>query len=273
MSFRTAGSFALVACTLILSACTGFGGPVQGEISEEERRLRNIESRVDEAHRRVESLSETLLAQQQGPGSVSEELRQLRGEVEQLRHDLDRSSRSARQLYQDLDRRLIALEGGTPPDPDRRANRVSGSTDVAIVGSGLPEPGERPAQTRDPAEETAYMEAFDLLKAGSYQDAVLGFENVVTNWPNGRYTDAALYWSGESHYVLRNYQDALQQFGKLIEEHPGSSRVPDALLKSGFAHEELGQSDRARSAFERIVQEHGDSSAASLAQQRLQRLN
>lgn len=275
MPFSARQLIVISVCTLSLSACAGFGGPISPEDDPEEQRLRAIESGLEQTRRRLDSLSDTLV-EQGGAGGVSDELRHLRGEVEQLRFELDRSSQRTRQLYQDLDDRLVALEGGTPR-ARRGDDRVQGSTDVAIVGSGLPDAGgapqaRRPAE-RDPKEEEAYMEAFELLKAGKYQDAILGFENVVSNWPNGRYTDTALYWAGESHYVLRNYEDALKKFGRLVEDFPQSSRVPDALLKQGFAYEELGQADNARRAFQRIREEHGQSGAASLAQQRLQRLS
>lgn len=266
-------SFVVAGTALALSACAGFGDPInQGDtISPEERRLRDIESKIELNERKLDNIGQAQISQQ-GPMALADELRELRGEVEKMRFDLDRMEQRNRQLYQDLDRRLVAVEGGTPRS--RGSDRVSsgGVVSGGDATASAPTPRAPAPSQRDPAEEKAYLAAFDLLKQGEYADAILGFDNVVQNWPNGRYADTALYWSGESHYVQRNYQAALEKFSTLLSQHPGSSRVPDALLKSGFAHEELGQRDKAIERFQTIVDKHGDSSVANLAKQRLQRL-
>lgn len=267
----------MVLAGVMTSACTGFGGPIneEGELTPEERRLRSIESSIERNTRRIDNLGESQLSSQ-GNMAVAEELRQLRGKVEELSHQLDRTQQRTQQRLNDLESRLANAEGGS--------SGLSGGDSVSGVGGSAPvtsptmggnggtsQATSTPSQP-DPAEEKAYLEAFDLLKQGKYSDAILGFENVVENWPNGRYASTALYWAGESHYVQRDYEKALEKFRSLLENHPNSSRVPDALLKAGFSYEELNQKDKAREMFQRIVDQHPDASAANLAKQRLERL-
>lgn len=266
-SVRAPAVAALLA--VAVSGCAGFGGPINegDEISPEERRLRDIESQLEQNARRIDNIGDAQLSD--GPGALSDEMRALRGEVERLSNTVERLQQRSTRRLDDMERRLAALEGGEAP----RSGSSGGTPDVetgALSGGG----GESSRSTeRDPKEEQAYLKAFDLLKQGNYSDAILGFENVVSNWPDGRYADTALYWAGESHYVQRNYEKALDKFNSLIDEHPNSSRKPDALLKAGFALEELERPDDAKKRFQTIVDDHGDSSAANLAKQRLERLS
>jgi tol-pal system protein YbgF len=244
--------WSVILLLLPLSACVGFGQKVgEDGLTEEERRLRTIESRVSELNRRLDNIIEAQ-TQQGGPMAMANELRSLRGEVEQMRFEMERNEQRNQRLYQDLDRRLQSGGGGT--------GGLAGSATVAVQAEASPE------------EEKAYLEAFDLLKNGRYDDAILGFEHVLKNWPEGAYAANALYWSGESHYVKRDYQKALDNFLKLIEQFPDSTRTPDAMLKAGFAYEEQRKTAEARRMLQRLVNEHGDSSAANLARQRLERM-
>ncbi|WP_290578776.1 tol-pal system protein YbgF [Algiphilus sp.] len=262
------GTATLVA--VLVSGCAGFGGPIngEGEISPEERRLRDIEAQLDQTARRVDNMSQAQLSQ--GSTALADEMRTMRGKVEELRYQLDRMEQRSQRQLQDLERRVSNLErgGGYRSSED---SVDTGGNSVVAPGLGADGGGDQPPPQRDPDEEKAYLAAFDLLKQGEYADAILGFENVVKNWPNGRYADTALYWAGESYYVQRDYQKALTKFRTLLEEHPRSKRRPDALLKAGFALEELGKPQEAAGMFRTIVEEHGDSSAANLARQRLER--
>ncbi len=268
----------IVAAGVLTSACAGFGGPINedGELTPEERRLRSIESQLDRNSRRIDNLGESQLSSQ-GNMAIADEMRKLRGRVEELRHELERSEQRNQQRLNDIERRLAALEGGGGGFSTGGASVGAGSNASVVApsldGSDAAGQGASTPAQPDPAEEKAYLEAFDLLKQGKYSDAILGFENVVQNWPNGRYADTALYWAGESHYVQREYQKALDKFQTLLDQHPNSKRTPDALLKSGFSYEELNRKDKAREMFQRIVNEYPDASAANLAKQRLERLS
>lgn len=245
------------ALALALSACADFGGPVNGrdgQPSPEEMRLQRIESGLAQLNRRVESMSAVDMAQQLN--RLSEEVRELRGQVEQLRYDVDKNEQRARELYLDLDRRL--QDGGAAPAPSAGPD--------APAASGY---GARRAPA-DPAEQQAYNDAFDLLRADKVDAAVTAFRKMLEQWPDGRYADNAQYWIGEGFYVQRQYEAALKQFNTLLQEYPGSSKVPDAMLKIGFSLYELKQTDQARSTLQRIVDEFPDSAAATLAKPRLE---
>lgn len=256
MPFARSAPLALI---LMLTACTDFGGPIRdGEISPEEQRLRSIESKLGDVDRRLEAIAALDVAQ--SSVRLAEEVRSLRGDVEKLRFDLDNNERRARELYLDLDRRLQRLEGGGS----------SASGDPAAGGAGTSAGG---AVTADPAEEQAYLAAFELLKAGKFDQSISGFKAMQEQWPRGRYADNAMYWVGEAQYVKREYAVALDSFNGLLQKFPSSAKAADALLKIGYCHAELKQLDKAKSSLQQVVEQYPNSSAAGLARARLDKLN
>jgi tol-pal system protein YbgF len=84
--------------------------------------------------------------------------------------------------------------------------------------------------------------------------------------------DNAQYWLAESYYVTDKFGEALTNFAVVIDDYPRSRKVPDALLKVGYASYELGRWEDARTALSRVQREHPDTTAARLAEQRLNRM-
>ena len=118
-----------------------------------------------------------------------------------------------------------------------------------------------------------YQAAFDLLKDGKYPEAISGFRQFLTTFPNSALADNAQYWLGESHYVTKQYTDALRDFRTVLEKYPDSRKTPDALLKIGFCNYELKNWPEARSSLQQVVQRFGDTTAARQASQRLARMD
>jgi tol-pal system protein YbgF len=177
----------------------------------------------------------------------------LRGQLDEIQHNLNKTQDQQRDLYADVDRRLSSLEGGARP----LAGAASGAP-------GLPVP-----QGDDRAN---YQAAFDMLKDGKYAEAISGFKQYLTSFPDGALVDNAQYWLGEAHYVTRDYTQALRDFRAVIDKYPESRKIPDALLKIGYCNYELKNWADARAALNQVVQKFPDTTAARLASQRLAKM-
>ena len=66
--------------------------------------------------------------------------------------------------------------------------------------------------------------------------------------------------------------EALAAFQKVVSIYPRSQKVPDALLKIGYCDYELGYWDAARAALTRVTNEYPDTTAAHLAQRRMEQM-
>lgn len=266
---------ALLLLSLGLAACTPIARQTGPEpVSPEELRMRALEAKLAELGRR------TAAVENKDDSATLDELRRLQGQIEQLRFEKETLERRNKEQSADLDRRLAKLEqlqaqqqasasasvgGPTPPLASLPANPASIPQQVTLPSAA----SVVQAATSSAEEEAAYLRAFDSLKAGKYDNAIVGFRSVIERWPRGTYTDNAWYWLGESQYVKRQYQPSLVAFTTLIERFPSSKKVPLALFKGGLAQNELGNTEAARALWKRVVKDYPQDNAASLARQRL----
>jgi tol-pal system protein YbgF len=236
------------------------GGLLALAISAQGRAASNkeLEARADAMDARlgaVERANENLVPMQQQIEAARSELRTLRGQIEEARHELETMRQQQRDLYGDLDRRLLLLENSAAP----------------AVPAGSTPPSEQ--QIRADDEATVYGDAFAALKAGRYEDAVRGFQVYLTKYPDGPRADSAGYWLGEAHYVQKNYEAALAAFKDMLARFPDSRKAGDAELKVGFSQYELKAFRNARATLERVAVTYPGTDAARLAQERLARMD
>ncbi|MGD9600502.1 MAG: tol-pal system protein YbgF [Gammaproteobacteria bacterium] len=133
-------------------------------------------------------------------------------------------------------------------------------------------PMQAPITTDDAASETAYRDAFALLKSGEYDRAIAAFETFQQQFPNSQYGDNAQFWLAEAFYVKRDFTAALPAYQKMLSQYPASKKLSHAMLKIGYSHAELGQNDEARASLTELVQRFPGSAAAQLAEQRIAQL-
>jgi TolA-binding protein len=72
--------------------------------------------------------------------------------------------------------------------------------------------------------------------------------------------------------VRRHFEPAIIEYEKLIQNYPKSQKLTHALLKIGYSYHELGQIDKAKATLEDLKNRYPDTTAARLAEERLQRI-
>jgi len=259
----------------------------------------SLEQRVAKMERMLDS--GTLLKLLQSVEELKAEVRELRGQLEQQQHSLSQMTDRQRELYLDVDRRLQRMEasgvaigaaaasagpGSAPPAGTSApagstvgstpAASTSGAAAVGVAAAGAATqagtPQAAPTSTDPLKEQQAYQSAFNLLKAGRYDQAAKSFQKFLGEYPTGKFADNAQYWLGESYYVTRNFANALREFNTLVNDHPDSQKVTHALLKIGYIHDELGQKQKAREILTELTNDYPQSTAAGLAAKRLERM-
>lgn len=181
---------------------------------------------------------------------------ELQGRVESLEHENLSSADRQRDLYADIDERLQVLEESV---------KVSGVGASAGSAAGkLPVPGG--------SDRDNYQAALEMIKEQHYDDAEAAFKQFLVSFPESQMADNAQYWLAEAYYVTGRFDQALKQFTVVVNDYPRSRKVPDALLKMGFCNYELKRWDDARAALGRVQADFADTTAARLADQRVQRM-
>ena len=221
---------------------------------------------------------------------LQDEVRTLRGELEDQSRELENLKRRQRDQYLDLDQRLSDMRNARPvggaglvvsgSQSGQQKPSVSPSQDVPevrapmesqsqVTAIGQPQIQTQSAPSSAADEKAAYDQAFQALKELRYADAAEDFQSFLDQYPNSDFSDNAQYWLGESYYVTRNYDIALTSFQILLDKYPESPKSPDALLKIGYTHYELEQWDSARAALTQVQENYPDTTLSRLAENRL----
>lgn len=194
-----------------------------------------------------------------------------RGEMETLVHELEGLKQRQRELYLDIDTRMRKLEEAASRAPVAAA--PAAMTPPAVAGAeGATMAAATPGRGDPAKERDIYQNAFNTLKNGQYEQAITEFQNFLSQYPAGDFADNARYWLGEANYATRRYSVAVQEFRKLLEQRPDSSKAADAMLKLGYAYYELAEWDAARKTLSDVVSRYANTTAARLAESRLQKM-
>jgi len=235
--------------------------PVQIKLKDLDTRLARIERVM--ANKSLLDVSNQLEA-------LSSDVRAMHNDVDQLSNSLESGRKQQRDMYADLDQRLKNLEARGSAAAAASAAPAAG----ASVAAGTPAAAAAGASAADSGEDkSAYQAAFNLLKDGQYDRAIVAFQKFLASYPDSSLADNAQYWLGEAYYVNRAYPDAEAAFQRVVDKYPQSRKLGDALLKIGFCRYETKQWQSAREVLGQVVARFTDTPAARLAQQRLDKMS
>lgn len=245
---------ALIAVPVLVAGCSILTPPSEDPVLI---RLEEIDRRLSAIERTVQNQSLVDMSQQ--VSALERRTDELNGIAETLDYNATTTADRQRDLYNDLDARLQALEQGT---------QASGARNV-LDGGPLP-PGQLPVPGG--SDDDNYRAAFELIKEQRYDAAEVAFQQFLVSFPDSGNAPNAQYWLAESYYVRQQFDDALQAFKTVIADFPRSRKVVDALLKVGYCNYELQRWDAAKTALAQVQADYPDTTAARLAGQRLVRM-
>ncbi|HET9664621.1 MAG TPA: tol-pal system protein YbgF [Burkholderiales bacterium] len=201
--------------------------------------------------------------------ALREDMRQLRGQIEVVGHNIDMAAKRQRDMYVDLDSRLRRLEqasaGTPPPAPPATSPPPTGAAPTGAA----PGPGSAASGASTSDEGRAYEAAQQHRRSGNYHAAITAFQNFIVQHPKSPLAPRAQYWIGDSYYNMRDYKNAIANQQKLLSAYPESSSVPDALLNIASSQLELGDGAAARKTLDSVVARYPASEAAEKAKRRL----
>lgn len=260
-----------LAMALLLGA-TAIATPAHAQRASLAERVAALEQQAANNRGNVDLLNQV--------NQLKTEVSALRAQIEELQQQNQQAQSTARAQYLDLDGRLNRLEGGgaaapASPEIELPAEPPSGARPASAGTGGVyGDPGALEQMRRGNADERAsYEAAFDVLKAGRYDESARLFQQFLQAHPDGSYAPNARYWLGESYYVTQNYALALEQFRTLYERYPTHDKAPGALLKVGLSQYGLKQLDEAQATLAQVAQKYPGTDAARTADDRLRAID
>ncbi|TEU26606.1 tetratricopeptide repeat protein [Acinetobacter seifertii] len=198
---------------------------------------------------------------------LENDIRTLRGQLEEQANDIEQLKKDLANRYTDLDQRLELLHQKVDPDSatqDDSSNTTADSstttntsapssqpTDGNKVVAAPPTPTTSEQQPSAPVtnaqpttaaqnqsnplelEKAAYTVALDAYKQGGAKKAIAPMQNFIKNHPNSIYTGNAYFWLAEFHLATDpvNYNEAKKNYNIVANQYPNSSKAPRALYQ------------------------------------------
>ena len=120
-------------------------------------------------------------------------------------------------------------------------------------------------------EYDAYQAGLRLFSGHKYQLAIKAFEDMLQQFPDGKYADNANFWIGESYFSIEEYSSAIGFFEKVLT-FKGSSKIDAAQFKLGLSYLNMGQQPLAKEIFKKFLEENPGSDYTARTRRYLKQL-
>lgn len=193
---------------------------------------------------------------------LEEEVRRLRGQLEEHENSIELLKKELANRYTDLDQRLELLSQKIdPPEETTEATTESTAEAAAAPKSEPPSPANTiqpdfPKNTTNSTptpvvqatqntattnttnsqielEKAAYTVALDAYKQGGAKKAIQPMQNFIKNHPNGIYVGNAYFWLAEFYLAVEpvDYKAAKQNYNIVATRYPNSAKAPRAIYQ------------------------------------------
>ena len=127
----------------------------------------------------------------------------------------------------------------------------------------LPSFDAPPTPTSDAVE--VYRHGLSLIQGQQFSEALSVLQEFLASNGEHPYTDNALFWCGEIHFLRREYTAALEEFQRIEQQYPRGNKLPDALYRMGQIYQKRGDTTRAKAYFKQVREKFPGTAAARLA--------
>jgi tol-pal system protein YbgF len=118
-------------------------------------------------------------------------------------------------------------------------------------------------------KEELYSEAYRTFKDGNYSAAREKFGEFLKSFSGTEYSDNAQFWIGECYYFEGKYEEAILEYEKVVQNYPEGNKVPNALLKQALSFLKLEDKSSSKLLLQRVIKEYPNTNAAKIARAKL----
>ena len=222
---------------------------------------------------------------------LQREVQALRGQVEDLTHQLQTMQTQQRSMYSDLDKRInkqemtrqVAAEQPVADDdkPVVRKKALPKAQPVISAVKQKPKTVDAPvpASTSTAASSNAeqeelqmYQNAYDLIKDSKFDQAINVLRGMLKKYPSGQSAANAHYWLGELYGLQKKKDLAATEFAAVVKNYPDSPKVSDAEVKLGMIYAAEFNWPEAKATFKKVITRYPGTTSARLAAQQLKEI-
>lgn len=194
--------------------------------------------------------------------SLQEEVRNLRGKLEEQEYAINRLREDLRVRYTDLDQRVVNLgERMEKQQASAAAEKAAPPVTIPAVSA--------PVETVNIEEEkNAYLAAYDVFRNQGPDKAIPRMLAFTTKYPKSTFAPNAHYWLGEFYLNAKTADtaNARKHFGLVLQNSPDHAKAPAALYKIAMMLDVENKPAEARIKLEELLKRYPSSPEAALAQ-------
>lgn len=209
--------------------------------------------------------------------SLQTEVQQLRGLVEQQKHELSNLKKRQQSIYADMNNRFQKL---TP---------VVGAVSSDILTEGdlaIPTAQRQAAMPVTPfvkqaapkkvkstlTEKMAFDSAYANVRDNHYKQAIVQFKQFLIDYPAGDYSDNAQFWLGSVYRVTNDMSAAKASFKAVTVNYPKSDKAGVAMFKLADIYLDEKNSSAAKKLYKQLITQYAGSTSAKMAQKKLREM-
>lgn len=208
---------------------------------------------------------------------LQQEIMSLRGTVEEQGHQLRRLKQQSLDRYIDMDRRISSIAGGAPadalaplPEGEATPDAAAGETPAVATPEQPSATSPVPPSTLTGKPSVDYANAYGLVKARQYREAIAAFEAYIKAHPDSRYTPNAWYWLGELYVAIspQNLSASAAAFQTLLAQYPENGKIPAAMYKLATVYFLQEDRDKAREMLTHVIDRYGNTGNSAVIKAR-----
>jgi tol-pal system protein YbgF len=243
-------------CVVTAQASAGLfsDDEARAQIEQLEVRITQLEKaniKLVEANKQQTSSMLDLLTQIE---SLNQELRRLRGQNEELEHNLLDAKSRQKDFYVDLDTRMRHFEAAEAAAQSSAAQKAA---------------DKNVAEENVAVESSAYEVVYAYYKAANYQKVLESSKDFIKKYPDSSRLPNVHYLMGDAYFSLDDYKKSIASYQVVVSQFETSPNVADAWLNIAACQQQLKDVAAAKKTLKLLISKYPDSKAAKKAKQRL----
>ena len=233
-----------------------------------------LEDRVLKLERMVNARGLSQVEMQQQIDALTNDVRSLRGALEESNYKLQQATDRQKTLYQELDKLQQSAQAPAAPAAagEQPVQQPAATPTVTPPATNSTQPASAtpsaaPAAPVSGSESQDYDAAVSLvIKDKNYTKAIPAFDTFITSYPNSALQPGAHYWLGQLQLNQGDREKAKTHFLTVAQKYKDSPKRPEAIYKLGVIAKADGDIEKANKFFQLVIKQYPNTSAAQLAQ-------
>lgn len=215
---------------------------------------------------------------------LQQEVRTLRGMLEEQANQINQMQSSGKSRYRDIDSRVLDLSkkmallenvsgvANAPTSSQQTNSGLAGmnpgpavSAVAPSTGAGLGSSVGKDASPPSEAQKKQYQQAYSLIKEKKFEEAIERLHAFIERYPEGELAGNAYYWLGEVYLVLPKLDQARASFSIVVSSFSGHRKAADAMFKLGVTYDRLQDPAQSEKYLNEVQAKFPESTAARLA--------